>query len=393
MIAVIADDFTGAAEIGGIGLRHGLKVVIETRVEEACGCDLLIIATDTRSLLPELAAAEIKKITSQLLKLKPEFIYKKLDSVLRGNIEVELYAQMDVMQKQRAIVIAGNPQFDRLIKNGVYYIKGEQLAKTFFANDIEFPISTSNVVEIIKKSRGKVLSCKVTDELPQNGLIIGDVSCREDLIFWCEKIDNKTVIAGSSGFFDIIIKKYFSLKAEKKENKMKVGHKSLYVFGSMYPKSTGLIQQMNGSDVVQMNMPEKLFQSQFSNIELIERWATDINKNLETGTKVVVTVNHTPVKGNGTSVRVKENIGILIAKIFEKAPVDDLLIEGGATTSEILKNLNISKLYPFNEIDLGVIQMKVDNLPELCITTKPGSYTWPKDVWITNIVDKTEEIN
>jgi hypothetical protein len=30
MIAVIADDFTGAAEICGIGLRHGLNVILET---------------------------------------------------------------------------------------------------------------------------------------------------------------------------------------------------------------------------------------------------------------------------------------------------------------------------------------------------------------------------
>ena len=33
MIVVIADDFTGAAEIGGIGLKYGLKVVIETNLE------------------------------------------------------------------------------------------------------------------------------------------------------------------------------------------------------------------------------------------------------------------------------------------------------------------------------------------------------------------------
>jgi uncharacterized protein YgbK (DUF1537 family) len=45
MIAVIADDFTGAAEIGGIGLNHGLRVLIETKVKAVSGIDLLIIAT------------------------------------------------------------------------------------------------------------------------------------------------------------------------------------------------------------------------------------------------------------------------------------------------------------------------------------------------------------
>ena len=63
MIAVIADDFTGAAEIGGIGLKYGLNVIIETKVQEVSEADLLVIATDTRSLSADQASLEIEKIT------------------------------------------------------------------------------------------------------------------------------------------------------------------------------------------------------------------------------------------------------------------------------------------------------------------------------------------
>ena len=41
MIAVIADDFTGAAEIGGIGLRYGLDVIIQTKNVSQTACDLI----------------------------------------------------------------------------------------------------------------------------------------------------------------------------------------------------------------------------------------------------------------------------------------------------------------------------------------------------------------
>ena len=58
----------------------------------------------------------------------------------------------------------------------------------------------------------------------------------------------------------------------------------------------------------------------------------------------------------------------------------NLVIEGGATTFEIIKRLNIKKLYPIYEIDPGIIQMKVDGFPGLCIITKPGSYNWPDDI-------------
>ena len=48
--------------------------------------------------------------------LKPRFIFKKLDSVLRGNIAAELAAQMKEMNCTKAIIVAGNPYFQRFPK-------------------------------------------------------------------------------------------------------------------------------------------------------------------------------------------------------------------------------------------------------------------------------------
>src|SRR5882757_10096749 len=44
MIAVIADDLTGAAELGGIGLRYGLSVEVNMDVNLSTKADLLVIA-------------------------------------------------------------------------------------------------------------------------------------------------------------------------------------------------------------------------------------------------------------------------------------------------------------------------------------------------------------
>jgi uncharacterized protein YgbK (DUF1537 family) len=50
MIAVIADDFTGAAELAGISLRYGLTVSVCLHDEISTDADVLIISTDSRSL-------------------------------------------------------------------------------------------------------------------------------------------------------------------------------------------------------------------------------------------------------------------------------------------------------------------------------------------------------
>ena len=157
MIAVIADDFTGAAEIGGIGLRHGLNVIIETEPIRNRLADLIIIATNTRSLRADEASRQIIQITEHLLQFNPKFIFKKIDSVLRGNIKEELLAQMKVSGKTRALVIAANPVFKRIIRDGVYYIDDIPLNETRFSSDPQYPTKSSAVKEILGANERSVL--------------------------------------------------------------------------------------------------------------------------------------------------------------------------------------------------------------------------------------------
>jgi len=182
MIAAIADDFTGAAEIGGIGLRHGLNVIIETEPIRNRNADLIIIATDTRSLRADEASKQIAQITEHLLQFNPVLIFKKIDSVLRGNIKEELLAQMKVSGKRRALVIAANPVFKRIIRDGIYYIDDIPLNETRFSSDPQYPIRSSAVKEILgANERSLFYNLKPDDKLPKTGLIIGDVSDFDDL--------------------------------------------------------------------------------------------------------------------------------------------------------------------------------------------------------------------
>jgi uncharacterized protein YgbK (DUF1537 family) len=89
MIVVIADDFTGAAEIAGISLRYGLTVDLCTSNILPSNADVVIVSTDTRSLSLNEALLKYKKILEQLKELSPSFFYKKIDSVLRGYVGEE----------------------------------------------------------------------------------------------------------------------------------------------------------------------------------------------------------------------------------------------------------------------------------------------------------------
>jgi len=383
MLAVIADDFTGAAEIGGIGLRYGLDVIIETNVKGEVSADLLVIAADTRSMSADKAKAKIEKITKKLLKLHPEYIYKKLDSVLRGNIADELIGQMNLCGKNRVLIVAGNPSIGRVINHGCYFVDSVPLSETFFANDPEFPIKSSLVLDIVRHSNCPVFSRIVNDELPETGLIIGDVMNQVDMGKWAEKIDNNTIAAGGSGFFDVLLKKKY---IEKKQNYDHIGlsDRTLFVFGSTFPKSNEILRRLKGNGIIKMNMPEEIYRNKYFNPALIEIWKDEIARHLIKKQKVIISVEYSCRNEIGLSSRIKKIIAQLIYKVNMNIELTDLFIEGGDTTSEILKALSISKLFPFRELDSGIIQMKVEGYPNLCITTKPGSYIWPESIEFEN---------
>jgi len=378
MIAVIADDFTGAAEIGGVALRHGLKVVIETDVNGVRDVDVVIVATNTRSMHPEEAAVEVRSIVKSLQRLNPRFIFKKLDSVLRGNVMAELEAQMDEEGLDRCLVVAGNPDFKRLIKDGRYYIDDVPLEETLFSNDPDFPLMSSSVLDLVGTGkRGKFnLSCM--QEFPEEGIVFGDVENKDDMRVWAGRIDKGLLPAGGSGFFNAVLSHGRAWPTSEVKRFEQSGDRALFVFGSAYPKSSSTTQRLNASGISIVYMPDELYWNRDAEGAAFDKWLGRVLDALTEGKRVAVATASTSNKEVGLSLRIQKLYAALVAEVMQHLPLSDLLIEGGATTSEILSRLNIRKLYPYREIDTGVIQMNTDTYPFLCLTTKPGSYLWPE---------------
>lgn len=375
MIAVIADDFTGAAEIGGIGLRRGMKVVIETEVSGQKGVDLLVIATNTRSMSVESAKQEIGKVTRQLMKLSPDYIFKKLDSVLRGHVYEELISQQRASGMKRVFVIAANPHVNRIIHQGIYLINGVPLSETSFSFDPEFPVRSSDVKTIIGGSADTVYSVNWNEQIPDEGIVIGNVTDAQDLMSWASKIDRNTMAAGGSGFFEALLQKDFLDVRKIPFPEFFNGKNVLFIFGSTYPKETTVMDKLGEAGVLVMNLDDELFCGPEMNSAFL-KWTGKIAEQIRSSGKVALT---TILDSGVTAVSptiIRTVIGLLVKAVFELVQVDDLFIEGGATAFQILSTLDIRQLVPYREFDFGIIQMTVPGRTNLYITTKPGSYSW-----------------
>jgi len=270
MIAVIADDFTGAAEIGGVGLRYGLNVLIETEVNSVEGVDLLVIATDTRSLGAQEAYEEVTRITTALTKLEPVFIFKKIDSVLRGHVARELEAQMFVTKKNRAVIVAANPDVGRTIVEGRYFVDSLPLHETSFADDPDFPVNSADVTAIVKPSKFAVISIGLHSNLAESGMMIADANSPEELNEWAARVDHEMVVAGGSGFFDALLGTLYTPIPATGHPELSFGEGSLFIFGSKYPKQSSILEKFNENKIVRMNMPEDIYFDSGLREELLE---------------------------------------------------------------------------------------------------------------------------
>ena len=373
MIVVIADDLTGAAELGGIGLSHGMKVQISIGIELTSEIDLLVIATDTRSKSETEAVDDMIVVTKQVATLNPAVIFKKVDSVLRGHIIPEIAAQLRVLDLSTALIVSANPALGRTIEDGNYFVDGIPISQTAFAVDPEFSAKSSDVRQLLKKDNSVYIK-KYSEYTAEKGVIVGEVKSEEDLNAWAKINHSDVLLAGASGFFSAVIEKAgFAQKLRQPSGPVLAGP-MLYVLGSAYDKSIALVNK-----IVKAGGPVCYLNEQQHDDKGFELCVAEITNLIRENGKAIIAINsRKTVTSSASELRVK--MAGLVKRGFEQVAIKELIIEGGSTAAAILKSLGIETLCPVNEYATGVIRSKVIGKQNLYITLKPGSYNWPNQV-------------
>ncbi len=150
---VIADDFTGASDVGVQFKKEGLETVVLTDVrslKQIKNFDVAVIDTESRNITSTAAYNKVKKVVRSLKALGVKIVYKKIDSTLRGNIGAELDAVLDELGLRAAILSPAFPATGRTTVNGRQLVKGVPLAETEFAHDPIHPIKESHIATLIE---------------------------------------------------------------------------------------------------------------------------------------------------------------------------------------------------------------------------------------------------
>lgn len=375
MMVVIADDLTGAAEIGGLALKYGLMAEITTTVNLHSSADLLIIDTDTRSLSQTAAKAVITEICRGVKALQPTLLFKKIDSVLRGHVLAEIQLQQELLQLPKALIVPANPGLGRTVVNSTYLLNGQPLHQSSFSQDPEFPVYSSGITELLQAKDGDIQVLPHHAPQPEAGIVVAEVENSTDLVAWSKKLDAGTLVAGAAEFFATILEAGNMRPVSTEKSSATLQPPALMICGSAFHKSRAFVKKIEQDGFPVSYMPAALDTT--VDTELFQRWMEDTLQQLKQEGKVSIAVHPQMEDDKAHALSIRNKMAEAAAFIAGQATLHEILIEGGSTAAAVMRKLGIDRLYPTMALAPGVTRMRVQGNEELHLTLKPGSYEWP----------------
>ncbi len=375
MIAVVADDITGAAEIAGIGFSYGLRVNLTRKLTEVMpDCDMLVVITNTRSADVADAVVESKRIGEILYAAGVEHIFKKCDSVLRGHVSAELRALVGVCGKSGALLLPANPSLGRKIIGGYYFIDSKPITQTNFANDPEFPAKSDKVVDLL--GGGHYIPVGENTDFSDSCINIGDVESEDNLRDYCAKVSSDVLLAGGSSLFKAYLGQLgcYQRPIPKFSGFGKVG--LLLLCGSTFMHDTMMLQLANN------NIPiERMPQEVYAGLVEPETWIDNLVGEYSDNGCIAIAIDRS---GAGFVPQYADRLKLTMAKAAERivigCGVSNLVVEGGATAYELICRMGWCDFHVVSQLSTGVITLRPDGDGIPLVTLKPGSYEWPDKV-------------
>ncbi len=407
-LLIITDDFTGALDTGIQFTKQGVKIqiAVEQNPENISISDstqVLVIDLETRPLTAQQAYEIVKYVMIWAKRKNIDYIYKKTDSALRGNVGAELKAVSDVY-KECVYFIPAFPKIGRITKNGNHYINNVLLSETAFAKDPFEPVKHSHMKDIITKEYTNIEVCCVEKQIQikdylhkiEQGVVVFDAETEQDMknrLYELKQSQQLKLLAGCAGLAEFLpeilcLKGNIEAVYEKK--------KGLYVAcGSLNPITKSQMEYAceNGFERVNLSANQKLF-LEYYDTEKGKQFLKKLENICQNHNCIIVdTFDEIPYETEKLSEQKglsKEQVRFAIAKchgkivkyLIKKGMDYTIFMTGGDTLMGLMKNLENTELTPVCEISQGVVLSTLKwNEKKLQVVSKSGGFG-NKDVLI-----------
>jgi len=405
MIVVLADDFSGAAEVAGVA--HGLGASVELTTDwsvagdaSACQKECLIVDTDTRSLPAQQAADRLAEIARRIAGSGDCQVFKKIDSVLRGPVLAEAFAVAGVLGCDGVMIAGANPQHGRTVVQGRLFVDGVPVDETVFANDPEHPCHTSYVRDLLRLHDESVLPVEIAEASSLKQL--------EDEI---RRVPDRVLICGAAAAFRAWLVGQLDRSESIPFSELRPQSGSLIACGSSAGSLVGLAQanaccpelkedvtaQASSQDVksigtaaIKMNnrvegpIQQQVALAVFDLADPAVRLA-DLEACLQADECVGIYVSAAARHEQSSSISHEarmQRIARAVEDLVTKGLVRQILVEGGRTAATVAaacgwKTFSVQQCFGEGIVSVVPTTDRGSKRSGTTLVTKPGSYAWP----------------
>ena len=403
LLGCIADDFTGATDLGGFLVKQGFRTIqlngIPDRNVAIPEVDALVVALKSRTIAPDAAITQSLEALEFLQQLHCEQFYFKycstFDSTEKGNIGPVMDALLEALGAEFTIACPALPVNGRSVYQGHLFVNGVLLNESGMQHHPLTPMTDPNLVRFLgKQVKRKVglVPFEVVDqgadaiqtffqELQATGhrYAVVDAVSESQLNAIGQAVKDLKLITGGSGL-SINLAANFELPSLSEKTAARL------------PKIPGNGVILSGSCSVrtqeQVAQAEKLFPSFYLDpfqlqkepgwVEEAIQWAlTQIPKS-----PVLIYTTGPPEKvqeiqkalGEDQAGEIIESALTMVAQALAKTGVRKFVIAGGETSGAIVKALGMSKMQIGPEIAPGVPWCVGLGEPPVLLALKSGNF-------------------
>ena len=192
---IVADDITGAADTSACFAEDGWATVISlsnTMIQDA---DVVVLSTESRDLDADAAARAVEIAVSAYVDVqsdsRPRWVYKKIDSLLRGHPREELLAMMAAMDETHTVVAPAFPAEGRTTVGGRQLVDNVPLESSQFGDrwaesDLRALFTSDHGPPVqlldLKTVRGQPDELRRLLDDGSKGIVIADAETDDDLV-------------------------------------------------------------------------------------------------------------------------------------------------------------------------------------------------------------------
>lgn len=412
---VIADDFTGACEIGEKYHKKGRAVEVSVSY---CPSHIgtLVVDTETRNKTEEEAATCMEKLLQHIDFSGYELVVKKIDSTLRGNIGIELSVLSKYYQPDWIVFLPVFPTMGRTIEKGIVKVHGVPLLQTEFAKDPIKPVTKEYIPDFLETffpckvislsypafhqsvmewEKGTVLTVDIQNQQQLNQVVETLLEARKKILF----VGTAAMIEGLLGAEDVTN----VLSSPREEFRMASQGVAIGLVASLsektkmqldYAKEKGIqmlpismeqvwkdLDNPNAeipSDSVILSLARDYMQ-EGKDFLLVSQASLDrslYEKDLQYAKE------HGIPKGL-LSQKMKVYLGKLGKRLYEQQKVAGYFLTGGDTAIGLLEQMEIERVSLAGEVQNGIpmLQVATGSWKGMKLITKAGGFGEENSIW------------